>query len=95
MVDGVLAGRLDPDDRTAGQVRQVQNGELDWEPLRGVPPVQTGGDGNLQGLMDMALHPRFSDTHWVYLAYHKPSDSGRRHHAGSRHLERGIVQRRS
>ena len=59
-----------------GRVRRVRNGELDREPLRGVPPVQTGGDGNLQGLMDIALHPRFSDTHWVYLAYHKPSDSG-------------------
>ena len=59
-----------------GRVRRVRNGELDREPLRGVPPVQTGGEGNLQGLMDIALHPRFSDTHWVYLAYHKPSGSG-------------------
>ena len=59
-----------------GRIRLIRNGRLDKDPVRGVPPVQTGGEGNLQGLMDIALHPRFSDTRWIYFAYHKPTAGG-------------------
>ena len=59
-----------------GRIRRVRNGKLDREPLHGVPAVQTGGEGNLQGLMDIVLHPRFSENHWVYFAYHQPTASG-------------------
>ena len=60
----------------AGRIRLIRNGKLTKEPLAGVPQVQTGGEGNLQGLMDIALHPRFSENGWVYLAYHKPAPGG-------------------
>ena len=60
----------------AGRLRRVRNGVLDRDPVRGLPAVQTGGEGNLQGLMDIALHPRFDENRWVYFAYHKPAGRG-------------------
>jgi glucose/arabinose dehydrogenase len=53
----------------AGRIRIVRHGRLDPTPVAGVPAVKTGG---LQGLMDIAVHPRFAENHWVYFAYHKP-----------------------
>ena len=55
-----------------GRIRIVRDGVMDPTPIQGVPPVQTGGEGNLQGLMDIALHPRFDENRWVYFVYHKP-----------------------
>jgi glucose/arabinose dehydrogenase len=68
-----------------GRLRLVRDGALDPHPVAGVPPVVTGG---LQGLMDIALHPRFSENRWVYLAYHKPA-SGREDAPGAITLARG------
>jgi glucose/arabinose dehydrogenase len=59
-----------------GRLRVIRKGALDPEPVAGVPVVQTGGIGNLQGLMDVVLHPEFASNRWIYLAYHKPSASG-------------------
>ena len=56
----------------AGRLRVVRKDRLDPEPVAGVPDVHTGGSRGLQGLMDVALHPRFTQNHWVYLTYHKP-----------------------
>jgi len=52
-----------------GRLRIIRNGILDPNPVAGVPRVQAAG---LQGLMDVVLHPRFAENHYVYLAYHKP-----------------------
>jgi glucose/arabinose dehydrogenase len=52
-----------------GRLRLVHDGVLVTEPVRGVPKVRSKG---LQGLMDIALHPRFAENHLVYLTYHKP-----------------------
>lgn len=52
--------RIDPDD---GQ-RQA---------IGGVPPVAAHGQG---GLLDIALHPEFTRTRWVYLSYATATDSG-------------------
>jgi aldose sugar dehydrogenase len=60
----------------SGRLRIVRNGKLVPPPVAGVPAVQTGGPRGLQGLMDVALHPDFSDNKWVYLAYHKPTAGG-------------------
>ena len=60
----------------SGSLRIVRNGKLARMPVVGVPPVQTGGPRGLQGLMDVALHPDFSENKWVYLAYHKPTAGG-------------------
>ena len=58
-----------------GTLRVFRNGELS-NPVAGVPTVQTGGPRGLQGLMDVVLHPRFAENHWVYLTYHKPVGEG-------------------
>lgn len=60
----------------AGRLRVIRAGHLEPEPVAGLPQVQTGGARGLQGLMDIALHPRFSDNGFVYLAYHKPTGNG-------------------
>jgi len=67
-----------------GAMRAFRHGQLS-EPVAGVPAVQTGGPRGLQGLMDVVLHPRFSENHWVYLTYHKPVGED----AGATTLARG------
>jgi len=52
-----------------GRLRIVRGGALDRRPLAGVPTVRAMG---LSGLMDVALHPRFAENHYVYLTYTKP-----------------------
>lgn len=43
-------------------------------PIKGLPAVSTGGQA---GLFDVAVHPRFSQNGWIYLAYAEPSLGGR------------------
>jgi glucose/arabinose dehydrogenase len=57
-----------------GRLRVVRNGVLDPQPISGVPQVRTDGNG---GLMDVALHPRFTENRLVYLTYTKPVGNGR------------------
>lgn len=56
-----------------GRLRIVRNGVLDPTPIAGVPAVAATG---LAGLMDIALHPRFSENQFIYLTYHKPAAAG-------------------
>lgn len=49
-----------------GRLRRFSQGKLDPTPIAGVPPVLAQGQG---GLLDVALHPRFEQTGWVYLTY--------------------------
>ena len=49
-----------------GRLRIVKDGKLDSRPVAGLPPVTVHGQG---GLMDVALHPRFGETGWIYLSY--------------------------
>ena len=53
-----------------GRLRIVRNGVLDPNPIAGLPEVRAQG---LAGLMDLALHPRFSENQWIYFTYHKPA----------------------
>jgi glucose/arabinose dehydrogenase len=52
-----------------GRLRLIRSGILDPQPVAGVPPVRAVG---LSGLMDIALHPKFSENGLVYLTYTKP-----------------------
>ena len=54
-----------------GRVRLYRDGRLEAEPVEGVPEIRVAG---LSGLMDVALHPLFSENNWVYLTYTKPLD---------------------
>src|SRR3954462_8737323 len=60
----------------AGRLRMVRNNRLESGAATGVPQVHTGGPRGLEGLMDVVLHPRFSENHFVYLTYHKPTSTG-------------------
>jgi aldose sugar dehydrogenase len=53
-----------------GCLRIIRDGALDPRHVSGAPAVQATG---LSGLMDIALHPRFSENHLIYLTYHKPA----------------------
>ncbi|MGE0385090.1 MAG: PQQ-dependent sugar dehydrogenase [Gammaproteobacteria bacterium] len=48
-----------------GTLRVVRDGRLDPRPVEGVPPVAAQGQG---GLMDVVLHPRYSENGWIYLS---------------------------
>jgi len=57
----------------AGRLRLVHDGRLDPEPIAGVPAVHAVV---ASGLKDVALHPKFAQTHWVYLIYVKGRADG-------------------
>lgn len=52
-----------------GRLRVIRNGVLDPKPIEGVPPVRAV---RLGGLLEIALHPRFSENRFIYLGYSKP-----------------------
>ena len=54
-----------------GRLRLVRDGALVEEPVAGVPDVAARGQG---GLLDIALHPDFENTRWVYLTWAKPGE---------------------
>lgn len=56
-----------------GKIRIVgENGRLS-APLRGLPRIQEYGQG---GLLDVALHPKFSQNRLIYLSHIREVDSG-------------------
>jgi glucose/arabinose dehydrogenase len=56
-----------------GRLRRVRAGQLDPQPIAGVPDVFASGQG---GLLDVALHPAFATNQLVYLSYSKPGPAG-------------------
>ena len=68
-----------------GRLRVVRNGVLDPKPISGLPQIRTDGNG---GLMDVALHPRFTENRLVYLTYTKPVGNG----MGAPALARGRLE---
>jgi glucose/arabinose dehydrogenase len=68
-----------------GRLRVVRDGVLDPQPISGLPQVRTDGNG---GLMDVALHPRFTENRLVYLTYTKPVGNG----MGAPALARGRLE---
>src|SRR2546423_327444 len=66
----------------AGRLRIIRNGVLDPQPIAGGPASywtgESGLPGAVHGYMDVALHPRFAENHYVYLTYTKPLDEKRR-----------------
>jgi glucose/arabinose dehydrogenase len=71
-----------------GRLRRLRDGVLDPQPIAGVPPVRTDGNG---GLMDVALHPQFPTNGLVYLTYTKDVGEGR----GAPALARGRLDGQS
>ena len=58
----------------AGRLRIVRNGVLDPAPVAGTPQVLSRA--TMAGLMDLALHPGFTQNRWIYISYHKPLAPG-------------------
>ena len=52
----------------AGRLRVIKNGALVPQPVPGVPAVRTTVLG---GLLEVALHPKFSENSFLYLTYTK------------------------
>jgi glucose/arabinose dehydrogenase len=57
----------------AGRLRMIRGGQLQSEPIGGVPAVLARGQG---GLLDVVLHPGFANNRLVYLSYSKPNVNG-------------------
>jgi len=49
-----------------GRLRMIRDGQLDPNPVPGVPSVLAVGQG---GLLDVAVHPQFEENPWVYFTY--------------------------
>lgn len=58
-------GRLFVTERP-GRLRVIENGQLRPEPMATFPEVASSQE---TGLMGLALHPRFAQNHWLYMAY--------------------------
>ena len=71
-----------------GRLRILRNGKLDPTPIAGVPEVRAV---SFDGLMDVAVHPRFADNRFVYLTYIKPMENNR----GTAVLARAVFDGRS
>lgn len=56
-----------------GRLRILRDGELDPNPIDGVPEVRRTALG---GLLDVLLHPNFASNRLLYLSYAKPLDDG-------------------
>jgi glucose/arabinose dehydrogenase len=64
-----------------GLLRIVRDGKLDPKPVEGTPASvysgQSGALGATHGYMNVAVHPRFADNHYVYISYTKPYGNGK------------------
>src|SRR5262249_46658904 len=56
-----------------GRLRRVHNGVLRLARIAGTPKVH---ETSQEGLLDVALHPRFGENHLVYLTYSKAGGRG-------------------
>ncbi|HMB73035.1 MAG TPA: PQQ-dependent sugar dehydrogenase [Gammaproteobacteria bacterium] len=52
-----------------GRLRVIRAGSLDPEPIAGLPPIEPGLIG---GLLDLALHPQFTENRLIYFSYSTP-----------------------
>jgi glucose/arabinose dehydrogenase len=66
----------------ASRLRVIRKDVLDPTPVAGAPAAYFAGEsglpGAVHGYMDVALHPRFAENRFVYIAYTKPLDANRR-----------------
>ena len=57
-----------------GRLRVVtKDFKLDPRPIEGAPQVAATGQG---GMFDVALHPKYAENGWIYLAYNGRGDGG-------------------
>jgi aldose sugar dehydrogenase len=56
-----------------GRLQRVDIDSGEMQEIGGLPEIAAGGQG---GLLDVALHPDFEETRWVYLTYSGRNDEG-------------------
>ena len=56
-----------------GRMRVISASGAIGEPITGIPPVDSGGQG---GLLDVALGPTFASDRMIYWSYSEPRDGG-------------------
>ena len=66
-------GRLLVTERPGRLRRLSATGQLDPQPVRGLPAIAAINQG---GLLDVALHPDYRRNGWLYLAYAGPGQDG-------------------
>jgi aldose sugar dehydrogenase len=56
-----------------GRLRIFENGRLLDQPVQGIPPVWSHGQG---GLLEVTLHPDYEENGWIYLGYARLGQNG-------------------
>src|SRR5688572_13887483 len=61
-----------------GRIRVIKNGALSAAAIGPLPGVHVNAVPGppAEGMMDIAVHPRFAENHLVYLTYSKPIEGG-------------------
>ncbi|GGA38502.1 PQQ-dependent sugar dehydrogenase [Okeania sp. KiyG1] len=67
-----------------GRLRIVRDGVLDPTPVAGLPEIFASGQG---GLMDVSIHPRFTENRLIYLTYSHGDRSANRTRIARARLE--------
>jgi glucose/arabinose dehydrogenase len=63
-----------------GEIRVIKNGRLLSKRITGLPKIHSKGQG---GLLDLALHPDFSNNQWIYFTYASKEGSNSSKSSGS------------
>lgn len=56
-----------------GRLRVIENGQLQPQPIIGLPAIAPRGQG---GLLDVVLHPDYKGNGWIYLSYSAAGNGG-------------------
>ena len=75
-------------ERTGALRRINADGSLDPQSIENIPLVATGGQG---GLLDVAIHPDYSENGWVYISYSSPKARGEDGRGANTALMRGKI----
>ncbi|NET41378.1 PQQ-dependent sugar dehydrogenase [Okeania sp. SIO2B3] len=72
-----------------GRLRIVRDGVLDPTPVAGLPEIFASGQG---GLMDVSVHPRFTENRLIYLTYSHGDRSANRSRIARARLENNTLR---
>ena len=60
-------------EKYTGHLRLIHDGQLRPEPITNMPQVYPYAQG---GLFEVAVHPKYSENHLIYISYSKPEPNG-------------------
>jgi glucose/arabinose dehydrogenase len=56
-----------------GELKRLKKGQSNAETISDLPEIAVGSQG---GLLDIAVHPDYDNTGWIYISYAKEDDKG-------------------